>query len=528
MTSSSALRERLAFIQFNGEAQQHICDAKTVIMAALPHALDGLYQQIQSFPESRRSFDSQGMIDRAKGRQIAHWETISSGRCDEQYVAAVIRVGEAHAQIGLEPRWYVGGYSLLLDSLIGAAIEAYWPKGGFGPRKEEAKHVAAALGALAKATLLDMDFAISVYLEAAEAARLKAEALASERARIVRSVGDAMRALAGGDLTYRMPDTLPAEYRQLREDFNSVLGTLEQIMDAIVQASRRVMEGAGEIAGGSSDLSRRTEQHAVSLEETAAALDQITAAVGRSADGAKQAQLAVSEAKGDAVRSGHVVREAVDAMGEIEQSSKQIALIIGVIDEIAFQTNLLALNAGVEAARAGDAGRGFAVVAQEVRALAQRSANAAKEIKALISGSSRPVERGVRLVGDTGHALNGIVGKVTAIDTLVADTSASAREQSTGLSEVNTAINRMDQITQQNAAMVEEASAAAAGLTKEAEVLANPVERFEIANGASAQSVALVHARRPGDSATIAQVKFPLPVGRLPANVKPCAKSGDF
>ena len=255
-------------------------------------------------------------------------------------------------------------------------------------------------------------------------------------------------------------------------------------MTAIATSSGGIRSASDEIATASDDLSRRTEQQAASLEETAAALDQITATVRRGAEGAKQATTAASGAKGDAVRSGEVMTDAVNAMGEIEQSSSQITQIIGVIDEIAFQTNLLALNAGVEAARAGDAGRGFAVVAQEVRALAQRSAAAAKEIETLIANSSAQVQRGVRLVGDTGQALSAIVAKVTEIDALIAEIAQSSEEQATGLAQVNTAVNQMDQVTQQNAAMVEEATAASSSLKSEALELANLVGRFDIGDGA--------------------------------------------
>ena len=241
-----------------------------------------------------------------------------------------------------------------------------------------------------------------------------------------------------------------------------------------------VRSGAEEITQASDDLSRRTEQQAASLEETAAALDQITATVRHTAEGASEARNTVSAAKADAERSGAVVREAVQAMGGIETSSKQIGHIIGVIDEIAFQTNLLALNAGVEAARAGDAGRGFAVVATEVRALAQRSAEAAKEIKALISASGQQVEAGVKLVGETGKALERIVAQVAQLNRLVADIAASAQEQATGLHEVNTAVNQMDQVTQQNAAMVEESTAASHGLSGEAKELARLVGQFNL------------------------------------------------
>jgi methyl-accepting chemotaxis protein len=262
------------------------------------------------------------------------------------------------------------------------------------------------------------------------------------------------------------------------------MDTLQSTMREVSVNATAVRSGAGEITSASDDLSRRTEQQAASLEETAAALDEITATVRKTAEGAAHSREAVGVAKGDAERSGVVVRDAVAAMSEIEGSAKQIGQIIGVIDEIAFQTNLLALNAGVEAARAGDAGKGFAVVASEVRALAQRSAEAAKEIKTLISASSQQVDRGVRLVTDTGKALTAIVERVASIDGLVSEIAVSSQEQATGLGQVNTAVNQMDQVTQQNAAMVEEATAAAAQLKREALDLGQLVARFEVGEAA--------------------------------------------
>jgi len=228
------------------------------------------------------------------------------------------------------------------------------------------------------------------------------------------------------------------------------------------------------------DLSRRTEQQAATLEETAAALDEITALVGNTSSSVDRAHDAVVAASDEAARSGEIVTGAVRSMDLIAKSSDEIGQIIGVIDEIAFQTNLLALNAGVEAARAGDAGRGFAVVASEVRALAQRSADAAKEIKALIAPSSDQVRQGVDLVGKTGVALTAIVGRVAEVDELMKTIHLSAREQATGLDEVNRAVNQMDQVVQQNAAMVEQSTAATHSLKTETEELTRLIARFRV------------------------------------------------
>jgi methyl-accepting chemotaxis protein len=306
------------------------------------------------------------------------------------------------------------------------------------------------------------------------------------RVAAVNEIAAALEQLAKNNLTHRIARPLELTFEKVRDDFNTAMDTLEATMSAILGSTNNVEGGAQEVAAAASDLARRTEQQAASLEETAAALDQITATVRRSVDGAKKASTAASDARTDADKSGQVVREAVSAMDAIEGSSRQITQIIGVIDEIAFQTNLLALNAGVEAARAGEAGRGFAVVAQEVRALAQRSADAAKEIKTLIATSTAQVGRGVKLVGETGEALSDIVSKVSAIDGLISEIAQSSGEQARGLSEVNTAVNQMDQVTQQNAAMVEEASAAAVNLSNESRELARLIGQFQTGDSTTA------------------------------------------
>ncbi|MCL6709421.1 methyl-accepting chemotaxis protein [Pseudomonas sp. R2.Fl] len=301
------------------------------------------------------------------------------------------------------------------------------------------------------------------------------------------ALGAALERLAQGDLTVSIGE-LGSEYEKLRRDFNAAVDALSGVLGAINQTSNVVTENAQGISEATHNLSRRTEQQAAALEETAAALDEITATVKTSSERANEAREMVNETKTSANRSGEIVRTAVDAMGRIEQSSQKISQIISVIDEIAFQTNLLALNAGVEAARAGEAGRGFAVVAQEVRELAQRSAQAAKEIKTLINDSATEVENGVKLVRSTGEALVEIEQLVNRVNDHVNTIATAAREQSTGLQEINTSVNHMDQMTQQNAAMVEETTAAGQTLASEARNLRELLDRLRLGAQEARQS----------------------------------------
>jgi methyl-accepting chemotaxis protein len=308
---------------------------------------------------------------------------------------------------------------------------------------------------------------------------------AQEQAEAMKRLGEGLKSLAAGDLRINLDESFSAQYAQIRHDFNEAVDKLKKTMQAVVTSTNAISSGVREISSASDDLSQRTEQQAASLEETAAALDEITATVKKSAESARHAREVVASANQDAKDSAVVVRQAVDAMDAIAKSSGQITQIIGVIDEIAFQTNLLALNAGVEAARAGEAGRGFAVVASEVRGLAQRSAEAAKEIKGLISTSTEQVDFGVKLVAETGQALERINSQVTEINGIVAEIAAGAQEQASGLQQVNTAINQMDQTTQQNATMVEEATAASHSLSKETTELSGLIGQFQLGQGGS-------------------------------------------
>ncbi len=324
--------------------------------------------------------------------------------------------------------------------------------------------------------------------------RQRIEALAKEadmkRQRVVEALATGLDHIASGDLAFRLTEPLSPEYEKLRSDFNAAITALAGTLKDISIATESVHNGAHEITTAADDLSRRTEQQAAALEETSAALNGIVDAVRKTSDMSEMARSAVTAAKVEADGSGAIVRDTIAAMDTIEQSSRQIGEIITMIDEIAFQTNLLALNAGVEAARAGDAGRGFAIVAQEVRGLAQRSTEAAKAIKALISTSSSQIESGVELVRHTGDAFTSIGDHVARVTQLVEAIANSAKDQAVSLREVNVAVGQMDQSTQQNAAMVDETTSASHSLTDKANDLGRLVGKFRLDGVRAALGVA--------------------------------------
>ena len=349
---------------------------------------------------------------------------------------------------------------------------------------------------------------IGVIVDALEVfrgtAKRNVEAEAKQR-QVVEVIAGGLEQLGQGNLTYRIDQALPAEYEALRHGFNETVSGLAETLTGVAHSAQSVHNGSTEIRAASDDLARRTEQQAASLEETTAAMNQVTAGVAETARSAMDVRRAIGETHGEASKGGEVVERTVAAMSAIEKSSQQITQIINVIDGIAFQTNLLALNAGVEAARAGDAGRGFAVVASEVRALAQRSADAAKDIKALILASGEQVSGGVALVGETGEMLKRIVERVGAISTMVGGIAQSAETQAANLQQVNAAVADMDKTTQQNAAMVEQSTAAARSLANEADTLSALVQRF--VGEASAPRAAAPRAAAPRARRAVAAVE---------------------
>jgi methyl-accepting chemotaxis protein len=488
-SKTTDLQDRLQFVGLDAAQLRSLSGIHTVIRGAIGETLDAFYRKITQHPQTARFFSNEAHVAHAKERQAKHWDIIASGKYNEDYVEGVTTVGRVHARIGLEPRWYIGGYAMILEGIIRAVIKEEL-KGFLHGRKAE--KLSNDIVAVTKAALIDMDYAISVYLDALaeERARLETQRAVekAEQDAALSALAGGLSRLAQGDLTAQLREPLAPSFDALKQNFNSSVAALDNAMLEIHQSVEDVRAEVEGIASAADDMAKRTEHQASALEESAAALEEITTISGQSATRVRDVQAVVQESASETAKSGQIVDQAIAAMGDIETSSQKMNQIIGVIDEIAFQTNLLALNAGVEAARAGEQGKGFAVVAQEVRELAQRSAAAAKEIKDLISRSSADVRRGVELVNLTGESLNTIGHRVGSIRENINSVAQSAQEQASGIQEINTAVRSMDQITQQNAALMEETNASTQSLSQISQRLASLIGRFRIGDKASPMS----------------------------------------
>lgn len=421
---------------------------------------------------------------RARSAQARHWKGAFTEGLDEAFLKRSNYIGGVHARIGLDPQWYVGSYARILNDLLMQMVAPGWMR--FLPWK---RAQARRIPALVKVSLLDMDIALSSYFLD----------ISSKVNSLNAVLGDALAKMASRKLNIDVVN-LPPEYARVAADFNSTVASLHDTISDVVESVSGISSGSSEIRSASDDLARRTEEQAANLEEAAAAVAKVLDQVQQTREEASIARRTIRESNTTAGEGSKIVAEAAAAMDQIERSSQDIANIVGVIEGIAFQTNLLALNAGVEAARAGESGRGFAVVANEVRALALRCSTSAEEIKTIVHGTSEQVSSGVDLVSKSGNAFASITQAVTALTTTVESIAASTEAQSESLAHINKVVGDIDRSTQQNAAMAEECTAAAASLAREADILRETVGSFEVNEAGFAplrQSIGMKFRRAP-------------------------------
>ncbi len=467
MAAEADLTTRLRVMGLDEPTRTRLARLGPELRCGLEPALEGLYAHIRTTPELRRFFADDAAMDRARRLQLGHWQRLLEARFDTAYLASAHETGEAHWRIGFEPGAYMAGYGCLLAGLIRHLLEnrARKPIWSARERERQALDLAADIAALLRAALLDMDLAITDYVRWFE----------DDRQRDARALQRALQELAAGKLDVTVDPELDR-----KTSFNATVARLRETITLAGDAARTIARGTAEIAAAADDLARRTEQQAASLEQTTTALDQLTRTVKDTARRTEAANARAAEGRQLCDTAETVIRETREAMDRIAASADEVAQVLGLIDGIAFQTNLLALNAGVEAARAGEAGRGFAVVATEVRQLAQRSAEAARHVKQLVERSTDHVARGRRQVDTTADALHRIVATLTDVATALHDIAAAARQQAAAVDDIHAAMNHLDQVTQQNAAMVQQTTAATASLADQANRLTHHIALFHL------------------------------------------------
>ncbi len=460
------MRTRLTFMELSDEQRETLRATQGVIKQYIGKALDRFYSRAKLTPETARFFRDDAHMGQAKAAQIKHWSHLAAGDFEGGYYASVRRIGATHARIGLEPRWYVGGYALIVEELLRAVARQNTPWRRMlrlfrGPSQADASI------AVVKAALLDMELSLSIYFEEAQATREKA----------AHRLETALAQLAEGDLTNQLKD-MPKDFAHIEHSYNDTIAKIRGMIGSVTDGTHRINQGIAEIAAAADDLAHRTQSNAASLEQTAAAVSQMDQRLRATAHAATETVERADQAIATVDSGREVADSAVQSMHRVLECAKGIDGVIEGLDKISFQTRVLAMNAAVEAGRAGDAGRGFAVVADLVSALAMRAEEEAKRAREQLSTTQAEIGTAVEAVRRVDTALSDISGDVGQVHGLLSGMATDNGAQSSAVSEIAIVIGAMDQSTQQNAAMVEQTSAATRTLQQEVDSLCAMTRSF--------------------------------------------------
>ena len=507
---AGSLGERLAFAGLDAELRDLLRRCRPQMEPHLKAGLRDLFHRLQTFPDAARIFDSEQQIERLHDLQTSHWSVLTDARFDALYADRVKVLSDTESRIGLDPRWHVAGHAVMLEHLIAGALVDMTPRPLLPSAKKREQELRDLVGALVRLVMVDVEIAVSLRFNELRQKNQRAlsDQRATDQAQAVDTFLAVISALAGGDLTVALPDDVPEAYRELAGLLGQALERIRTKFSDVAENGEQAALLTAALGDTSRAFASASESQSVRLQDAAVVLSDLASRVKQSAAGTAAAEKATAATRRSAEQSGEVVGRAISAMADIEASAEKIGQIIGVIDEIAFQTNLLALNAGIEAARAGESGRGFAVVAQEVRALAQRSADAAREIKTLVTGTKTQVDAGVDMVHRTQNAIEGIVRQVSDINDAIAGIAVEAGEQAGGLDRVTVEIGALGQDVAGTASVARRSGEGADELHTVILELGRTVREFRIARQAQGDQTRRHHpAIRPEPAlAAIAQL----------------------